>query len=153
MRKVKQVLENIVLVQFTLLIGIVFFQVCLRYFLNMSISWTEEFSRIMFIWMVFIGAVLVLDQGSHFVFDVFIGLLPKKLQIIASILSDLLVLMLLLFIAFWGFKLSLFNMAQRTTIMGISYFLVYMIIPVSLSIMSIIKIMQLLFTIRNYDKY
>jgi len=148
-----QVLKNIVILQFISIIVIVFLQVCLRYLFNKSIAWTEEYSRFTFIWIIFLGTVIALDQGSHFIFDALVALFPKKLQKIINIFADSIVLFVLIFITFWGFKLSFFNMGQYTPIMRISYGFLHIVIPISSSIMSIIKIKQLLSNIRAIIKY
>ncbi|MES2713174.1 MAG: TRAP transporter small permease subunit [Pseudomonadota bacterium] len=39
--------------------------------------WTEELARFLLVWMVMIGAMLCLKEGSHFIVDVFPVLSPK----------------------------------------------------------------------------
>lgn len=48
---------------------IVFMNVCLRYFTNHSITWSDEVSRHLMIWLTFIGAGLTLRHGGLVAID------------------------------------------------------------------------------------
>lgn len=47
----------------------VFLNVVLRYFFNTGLALSEELSRLLFVWLVCIGAVLALAEGKHLGFD------------------------------------------------------------------------------------
>lgn len=47
----------------------VFGNVVLRYFFNTGLAVSEELSRLLFVWMVCIGAVLAMAEGKHLGFD------------------------------------------------------------------------------------
>ena len=47
----------------------VFLNVLLRYFFNTGLAISEELSRLLFVWLVCIGAVLALAEGKHLGFD------------------------------------------------------------------------------------
>ena len=44
---------------------LVFFQVVNRYIIGWIVPWTEEVSRILFIWITFVGAYIALKANSH----------------------------------------------------------------------------------------
>jgi TRAP-type C4-dicarboxylate transport system permease small subunit len=62
--------------------------------------WTEEMARFLFIWMVMIGAMIGVREGSHFEVDVWPDLGPKAtavLQLAASVL-----ILLFAFVFLWA---------------------------------------------------
>jgi TRAP-type C4-dicarboxylate transport system permease small subunit len=47
------------------MIGIVSLQVLLRYGFNTSIDWSEEISRLLFVWSMFLAIPLGIREGAH----------------------------------------------------------------------------------------
>jgi TRAP-type transport system small permease protein len=47
------------------MIGIVSLQVLLRYGFNASIDWSEEISRLLFVWSMFLAIPLGIREGAH----------------------------------------------------------------------------------------
>lgn len=56
---------------------LVFGNVVLRYAFNSGITWSEEMSRFLFVWMVFLGAIAALKDNMHLGMDIVINFLPK----------------------------------------------------------------------------
>ncbi len=48
---------------FVIMMGAMVVQVIFRYLLNSPIVWIEEFARFMFIWMIYLGAIISMEQG------------------------------------------------------------------------------------------
>lgn len=57
-------------------------QIVFRYILKISVPWTEEVARVFFVWMIFIGTVLVEEDGSQVRTMLVVDKLPPKLQIV-----------------------------------------------------------------------
>jgi len=70
--KVIETVGSIFLLGVTLLAVI---QVFLRYIFNYAIIWSEEFSRLLFVWIIMLGAALGLSHGKHMV----IKFVPQRL--------------------------------------------------------------------------
>lgn len=63
-------------------------QIIMRYVFKSSLAWSEEVSRYLFIWMVFVGISYGIKNGSHMRIDMlehFIPKLSKPLEILADI--------------------------------------------------------------------
>jgi C4-dicarboxylate transporter DctQ subunit len=58
-------------------VGVTFLQVVCRYGLDSSLSWSEEFSRYAFIWVIFLGAGSVARRGQHMAVDTLRTVLPQ----------------------------------------------------------------------------
>lgn len=59
---------------------ITFVNVISRKFLHLSLSFTEEITTILFIFISLLGAAVAAKRGSHLGLSVFTDLLPKKAQ-------------------------------------------------------------------------
>src|SRR5574343_1203699 len=56
----------------------VFVNVVLRYGFGSGIAASEELSRLLFVWMVFIGATAAYPAGEHMAFTSLVGLLKSR---------------------------------------------------------------------------
>ena len=60
-----QVLEAVCALLMAIMVALVFGNVVLRYFFSTGWLISEEISRWMFVWMVFMGAVVVMRERGH----------------------------------------------------------------------------------------
>jgi TRAP-type C4-dicarboxylate transport system permease small subunit len=74
------------------MVVMVFGNVLLRYAFDSGITVSEELSRFLFVWVTFLGAVIVMGQGGHLGFDLVARALPRAGQRLCRIASDLLML-------------------------------------------------------------
>ncbi len=58
------------------MIAIVTLQVVLRYGFNASIDWSEEISRLLFVWCMFLAIPLGIRQGAHVGIELLVTHLP-----------------------------------------------------------------------------
>lgn len=56
----------------------VFVNVVLRYGFGSGVAASEELSRLLFVWMVFIGAAAAYPRGEHMAFTTLAGMLAKR---------------------------------------------------------------------------
>ena len=67
--------------------SLVFFQVANRYIIGWVVPWTEEVSRILFIWITFAGAYIALKTNAHISVETFFKrFTPKNREKISNIL-------------------------------------------------------------------
>lgn len=73
----------------------VFVNVVLRYGFGSGIAASEELSRLLFVWMVFIGATAAYPAGEHMAFTSLVGLLkhrPAALKLATAVIRMLVIL-------------------------------------------------------------
>lgn len=58
------------------MIAVVSVQVALRYLLNTSLDWSDEVSRLLFVWAIFLAIPLGIREGAHVGIDLLVGRLP-----------------------------------------------------------------------------
>jgi TRAP-type C4-dicarboxylate transport system permease small subunit len=69
--------------------------VVLRYVFNTGLPAAEEVARLMFVWMIFLGAILSLKRGAHLGMEIFQAHLPRGLRRACAVLSHVLILYVL----------------------------------------------------------
>jgi TRAP-type transport system small permease protein len=73
----------------------VFINVVLRYGFGNGVAASEELSRLLFVWMVFIGATAAYPAGEHMAFTSLLGLLrsrPRALAVMTALIRVLVIL-------------------------------------------------------------
>lgn len=73
----------------------VFVNVVLRYGFGSGVAASEELSRLLFVWMVFVGATAAYPLGEHMAFTSLVGLLAKRPRAMALAASLIRLLVLL----------------------------------------------------------
>lgn len=73
----------------------VFVNVVLRYGFGAGVAGSEELSRLLFVWMVFIGATAAYPAGEHMAFTSMVAMLRKKPRALALITAVIRLLVLL----------------------------------------------------------
>lgn len=87
-------LEAVAVVGFVAMILITLLQVAVRY-LEISLDWTEELARILFLAAIMIGIALAIRRRQHIAIDVVYAKVSKSAQVTLSIAFDVLTLFLL----------------------------------------------------------
>src|SRR3954465_5230944 len=75
--------------------------------------WTEELSRFLFIWMVMLGAMIGIREGTHFEVDIWPELGPRPAALL-RIVSHLFVLIFALVFLYWGIAFVEFGWYQQS---------------------------------------
>jgi TRAP-type transport system small permease protein len=94
-------MEFLLVLLLAAMVVMVFGNVMMRWFLNDGIQISEEMSRFCFVWLTFIGAVVVARENAHLGVDTFVQALGHKGRLVCLVLSDLLVLLCCV-LFFWG---------------------------------------------------
>ena len=69
-----------IVVASALMIGIVSLQVLLRYGFNASIDWSEEISRLLFVWCMFLAIPLGIREDDHVGIELLLAHMPAPLR-------------------------------------------------------------------------
>lgn len=99
---------------------LVFGNVVLRYTMNTGISVSDELSRLLFVWMVFLGAAAALFERAHLGVDTLVHALPRSGRIVCFALSNALMLYATWLIATGTWKQFEINLGMTSPVMGIS---------------------------------
>jgi tripartite ATP-independent transporter DctM subunit len=114
---------------------LVFFQVANRYIIGWIVPWTEEVSRILFIWITFVGAYIALKKHSHIAVETFFKKFSPKNQ---EKISNILIFLVVYFIGylFWlSLKVIPATFGVTTPVLEISYLYIHLSFPIFIGLM------------------
>jgi TRAP-type C4-dicarboxylate transport system permease small subunit len=130
----------------SILLGIVAFiliiQVLCRTLLNFSFSWAEEFARYANIWASLLMASVLVHDRELIAVDFLDRFWPERLKKYRDLMIRMLFAVLFIFMTVEGFSQALFGWNQTTIALEISWFWVYLSIPIGSALM----LLQMLFT-------
>jgi TRAP-type C4-dicarboxylate transport system permease small subunit len=102
-----------------------------RYILGAPLSWTEQVSRILFVWVTFLGAAVLYRRMIHIVIDMMVMMLPDPLQRAIYWVNQALIFVFAAMLLWYGGKLSVDNLAQTFGALEITPASFYAAAPVS----------------------
>ena len=126
----------------------VFVNVVLRYGFGNGIAASEELSRLLFVWMVFIGATAAYPAGEHMAFTSLVGMLQKRPAAFQAftVLIRLLVVLACVLIGWGAWQQVVVGLGSKSVVLGYSTALLPL--PALLS-MAAIGVMALIEMVRN----
>nr|WP_272209806.1 TRAP transporter small permease [Marinicella sp. W31]MDC2875635.1 TRAP transporter small permease [Marinicella sp. W31] len=137
--KLELILSNLSLVA---LVTILAMQVFFRYVLHTGLTWSEEISRFVFIWFVYISASLAARRGSHIRITLFIRWFPGG-EKYALLLADTIWIVFNAFVVAAG--IMLISRTLKYPIYSTALFLplafIYSVIPIAHTLM-ILRIIE-----------
>jgi TRAP-type C4-dicarboxylate transport system permease small subunit len=98
----------------------VFVNVVLRYGFGSGIAASEELSRLLFVWMVFIGATAAYPAGEHMAFTSLVGMLktrPLAMAVMTAVIR-LLVLLACVLVGWGAWQQVIVGMDSTSVVLG-----------------------------------
>ncbi len=92
--------------------------------------WTEELARFLFIWMVMLGAMIGVREGTHFEVDVWPAL-GRRANALLRIVSHVFVLVFALVFIWWGIEFTRFGWDQLSEIAELPMWTIFLAWPVA----------------------
>lgn len=134
--------------------ALLFVNVVLRYVFLAPISWAEEVTIYLMIWIVFIGSSAIVRQRAHLAIDLVLNMLnPKGRRALMFVAVAATLLFFCVFIYYSGMHtLRIFSSGQVTPNLQAPMWLTYLAMPVGGSLM-LLRSMQVLFLLFADDDY
>ena len=126
---------------------LIFVQVIMRYVFNNSLSWSEELSRYLLIWMVNIGISYAVKKKCHVRITALDTVLSPKAKKVLEIISSMLVLVFAGTVTYLGYLVAAFNikMGQMSQAMEfLPMWVVYLAVPIGFALTCFRTIQNLL---------
>ena len=142
MRKIPKICSLINLVLLIFITALIFIAVIYRYLFNKPILFSFELSTVLFAWMIFTGAYLSEIEHGHVGFDLLIEHTKNIANKILFIVKELVSIIILMIIIYYGIKISVFS-GMKLTAMDISIRYLYFSCPIGLSFVLLGKITNL----------
>lgn len=112
-------LEGLLVALLGVMVVLVFGNVVLRYGFNSGITFSEEMSRFIFMWLTLLGALLAMHEHGHLGMSSVIKALPVAGQRVVRFVSDALMLACCALLAHGTWKQVVIAMDDRAPVTGV----------------------------------
>lgn len=133
LQKIERNFEKAIITLFLITMSIfIFIQVISRYVFGNAFTWTEELSRYMFIWLIYLAIGIGFRENRHISIDVVVDALPEKMRKIVKQVNYIFLFALSCFFVWEGYVLvvQMQMFGQVSANMQIPMWLVYLSLPV-----------------------
>jgi len=121
---------------------IVFANVVGRYFFHAPLRWSDEVAQYMFLWLSYLGALAALIRGRHYSVPTLVDMLPSVPRVIVKTISDLIVLLILLVLVWFGWQLVERLSFQTSLTLGVPVYYAYVALPLTAALMAVVVCVQ-----------
>ena len=120
----------------TLLMGLLMIPVGLQIFaryigLIPRYIWTEEMARFCFIWIILIGSMLAVRDGTHFAVDLLPQPKSNKVEALTKIFIDFTIFLVAMIFIVWGWPLVKFGLLQTSEMAELPMIYIYAAWPIA----------------------
>src|SRR5699024_4856720 len=81
-----------------------FVNVVSRFVFNISLSFTEELTTNLFVFIIFIGASILAKEGGHLSFNLLSEYIPERLRLIQLVLIGVLITIFFILLTWYGIQ-------------------------------------------------
>ena len=93
--------------------------------------WTEEMARFCFIWIILIGSMIAVRDGTHFTVDLLPQPRTKRGEALAKLFVDFIMFLVALIFIVWGWPLVKFGLLQESEMAELPMVLIYAAWPIA----------------------
>lgn len=148
-KRIEQTVEFIGFVFLSIVTSITILQVLLRYIFKTSFIWSEEFTRFLFIWVVWLGAVLGIPKGKHMVIEYLRDRFPKTIALVIKLIMEILAIFFLFVVVFKGWSLAKAMSREYYITFPVSVRYTYLVTVIAGGLMIFYMVMEVRNTLQN----
>ena len=148
-RGTRKLLELFVFLLFALMTVLTFAQVFTRFFLNISLSWSEEVGRFTLVWLIFTASILAYGEKIHIAVDVLTNKLTGMTSHVVQLVNRVCVLFFCGVVIMGALEFLPITALQKAPACGILMAYIYAAIPVSMAFMGIITVKEICAILKN----
>lgn len=115
--RLERTVEYLMALALAIMVALVFGNVVMRYLFNSGFAAAEEVARLMFVWLIFLGAILALRRHGHLGVAMLQARLPRPLRRACAVLSHLLMLYGLWLFAAGSWSQTVIGMGTYSTVL------------------------------------
>ncbi len=93
--------------------------------------WTEEIARFCFVWIILIGAMIAVRDGTHFDVDVLPHSANPRTEFASKLFVNLAILAMALSFLWWGRDFFVLGARQQSEISGLPMWMIYVAWPLA----------------------
>jgi TRAP-type C4-dicarboxylate transport system permease small subunit len=93
--------------------------------------WTEEMARFCFIWIILIGSMIAVRDGTHFAVDLLPQPKTNRGEALTNLFVDFIIFLVALIFIVWGWPLVKFGLMQESEMAELPMVLIYAAWPIA----------------------
>ena len=127
-----------------LTVTIIFIQVVMRYVFNASLSWSEELTRFIFIWQIWLGVSIGFRERKHIRVEVTKMILGAKAIAVLTMVADMIWIVANIYFVYGGTMLvqKLMKTQSVSTALSLPLWIVYAALPFSSAVLLIRQLIK-----------
>ena len=119
---------------FALLIIILFAQVFTRNVLNFTSGELDEFSKFLFVWLMYIGISMAVYKEKHISIEFLVDHLTPKMQKTTAVINACLTIVLFIVLTIYGLEYATSTMRMNSPVLSLALGTMYACVPISSAI-------------------
>ncbi len=136
MKRFNDTIYRLLRLLLTVLMGVLILPIILQIVSRFSPAiphfiWTEEIARFCFIWVIMIGAMIGVRDGSHFHLDLFAPSHDHRKLAISRLWVHATMLLVALTFVWFGYRFALFGWAQASELTGMNMLTIHVAWPIA----------------------
>jgi len=93
--------------------------------------WTEEVARFCFVWIIMLGSMIAVRDGSHFDVDLLPHPKTKRSEGLSKLVVHLLMALMGSSFAWYGYDFAKFGLIQNSEMFGMNMLFIYISFPIA----------------------
>lgn len=115
-----------------------------RYGLNSAISWAEEASKYLMVWLTFLGTPIALRNFAHINIDLIYKVLPPRIQQLFYLFVSLIILTTMTVVFLKGLSFAGMGARQVASSFNLSMWYMYIAVPIGSGLTMLVAVEQAL---------
>lgn len=127
--RLEKMLNILLATMFLWMFLIVMLQVITRYIAFITLPWTEELTRLAFVYIIALGAPLAIKYDDYAKVDLLVELLPLKSRLLLELIVSILILLFALYMSYVSWDLIKLGTRLKSVYLRIPMYFAYFSIP------------------------
>lgn len=153
MKKFNKIIDNFAGLCFLIVLVVILVQIFFRFVLRIGVPWTEEISRLFFIYLIFIGAAVAVRKGEMIVVDTIPNLVKGRLGLFLKLIINVFSFLFILIMFYaaitltekvWSTTLATVDWISNgwiymAQVIGFGLMIIYLIKPLIRNVIQLVK--------------
>ena len=158
---INKIVELVLTPMFMILAGVSLLQVIFRYFLRISLPWSEELARYLFIYTTYLGSVIGVSRNIHIditAVDLFLDKMEPARRQRWNEIIDVVTSFISAFVLGWitylaiPYLMGVYRFGQRTPAMGLSLCVPVFSVPLGMGLMFLLYVKKFIKSVLLFGK-
>ncbi|MFC7320038.1 TRAP transporter small permease [Halobacillus campisalis] len=148
---ISKLLKTLTILTFSALVIIVLIQIIARY-TPISIVWTEELSRFLFVYSIAFGAPVAMERREYVRVDLLLDLVPNKIRKYVDSLIYLVIGLFSGFLIYYSYEFALLGANQSSATMQVEMYYVNLSMVLTFSLLTLYSFVNIYELLKGKQK-